>query len=132
MHKLSFGLRVLLGLIFIGTALGKFTGSMDSMRDQLEIASWFWLVIAAIELVGGVGLLVSLWAGRLALPFGLLFVAFMFGAVVSHIRVDDPVSAMTMPVALFLLSLVVSGIELRQAGPLHTGIASRYRGADEV
>lgn len=125
MRKIGIGLRIILGLAFSASAIGKFTGGADAMRDQLELAPWFWMLVGVIELAGGVALLLSLRINRLALPVGLLFVGTMAGAVVSHIRVDDPLSTMVAPLALLILAAIVSGIALQEDDELRYGIAER-------
>jgi putative oxidoreductase len=125
MRKIVITLRILVGLSFLGSAIGKFTGGTDSVRDQLELAPWFWILVGAVELVGALALLASVWVMRLALPAGLLFVALMVGALVSHIRIGDPVSDMVAPAVLLLLSATISATAFWEDLALRDSLANR-------
>lgn len=68
-----------------------------------------------IELAGALALLASLWYVRLALPAGVWLTGLMIGALVAHIRVDDPVSMMVVPAVLLILSAVIAVLGYQQA-----------------
>lgn len=76
--------------------------------DQFGYPQWFIPVSGMIELVGGVGVLVGLvFAPLLAVLGGLLIVATMIGAILSHLfRADDPLSA-SVPATVFLVAGLV-------------------------
>lgn len=108
----SIGLQVLLGLGFLVSAILKLTGTADAMRDQLEIAPWFWTFTALVEIVGAVGMLAGIRFPRLAVPAGLWIVALMAGALVAHLRVGDPFTNMIPAVVYLVLALVVVTLRL--------------------
>src|SRR5829696_7751704 len=65
------GLQVLLSLTFLASAILKLAGAADDMREHLEIAPWFWILTALVEIVGAAGLWIA---------------ALMGGALVAHLR----------------------------------------------
>ena len=60
------GLQVLLSLAFLASATLKLAGASDDMREHLEIAPWFWILTALVEIVGAAGMLVGIRFPRLA------------------------------------------------------------------
>lgn len=106
MHRVTIILQVLLGLGFLFSGLAKITGGMNDVRDDLEIASWFWSLTAVVEIIGAAGLLASLKIHRLAAPAAGWLVALMVGAIIAHMRVED-FSNLAAPVVLLVLSAVV-------------------------
>ena len=62
------GLQVLLSLAFLASAILKLAGAADDMREHLEIAPWFWILTALVEIVGAAGMLVGIRFPRLAAP----------------------------------------------------------------
>lgn len=107
MRKLAVGAQVLLGLAFVGSALPKLAGAQDAMRDHLEIAPWFWVVTALVELVGAAGMLVGIKFPKLAAPAGLWIAGLMVGALGAHLRVGDAVANMAPAAVYLVLALVV-------------------------
>ncbi|CAN5635408.1 hypothetical protein BH24ACT21_BH24ACT21_06160 [soil metagenome] len=103
----AIGLQVLLGLGFLASAISKLTGAADAMRDQLDIAPWFWILTALVEIVGAAGMFIGIKFPRLALPAGLWIAALMVGALIAHLRVGDPFTNMIPAAAYLLLALVV-------------------------
>ena len=116
MRKLAIGLQVLLGLVFVGSALPKLTGAQDAMRDHLEIAPWFWVVTALVELVGAAGMLAGVKFPKLAAPAGLWIAGLMVGALSAHLRVGDAVASMTTPAVYLVLALAVVVVRSREYG----------------
>jgi uncharacterized membrane protein YphA (DoxX/SURF4 family) len=98
----TIGLQVLLGLGFLVSAISKLTGAADAMREQLEIAPWFWILTALVEILGAAGMLAGTRFPRLAAPAGLWITGLMAGALVAHLRVGDPFTNM-IPAAVYLV-----------------------------
>ena len=105
------GLQVLLGLAFLASAILKLAGVADDMREHLEIAPWFWVLTALVEIVGAAGMLAGIKLPRLAVPAGLWIAALMGGALVAHLRVGDPFTSM-LPAAVYLV-LALTVVALR-------------------
>lgn len=108
MKKWTIGLQILLGLGFLVSAISKLTGAADAMREQLEIAPWFWILTALVEILGTAGMLAGIRFPRLAAPAGLWIAGLMAGALVAHLRVGDPFTNMIPAVAYLVLALLVS------------------------
>ena len=107
MRKLAMGVQVLLGLAFVGSALPKLAGAQDAMRGHLEIAPWFWVVTALVELVGAAGLLAGVKFPKLAAPAGLWIAGLMVGALGAHLRVEDAIVNMAPAGVYLVLALVI-------------------------
>ena len=100
-------LQVLLALMFIvASAAPKFAGDAYAVQifEQIGAGQWFRYVVGALELAGGVGLLVPRLAGLAAL--GL--VGLMIGAGYTQVVVlQNPVFVIT-PIILGVLAAVVA------------------------
>ena len=105
------GLQILLSLAFLTSAILKLAGAADAMREHLEIAQWFWVLTALVEIVGAARMLVGITFPRLAAPAGLWIAALMGGALVAHLRVGDPFTSM-VPAAVYLV-LALTVVALR-------------------
>jgi putative oxidoreductase len=109
LHITLWVLQVLLAVFFVvAAALPKLTGQEVAVQifDQIGAGQWFRYLVGALELAGGIGLLVPRLAGLAAL--GLVGV--MIGAVVTQLFVlDDPVVALTPAGAGVLLGVVAWG-----------------------
>lgn len=104
------GLQVLLGLAFLASAILKLTGAADTMREHLEIAPWFWVLTALVEIVGAAGMFAGIKFPRLAVPAGLWIAALMGGALVAHLRVGDPFTSMVPAAVYLVLALAVTAL----------------------
>lgn len=116
MRKAAMVLQVLLGLVYLGAAIPKLAGAQEAMREQLELAPWFWGVTALAELVGVAGMVVGLKYPRVAVAGGLWVSAIMAGALVSHARVGDPAQNLVAPAVLLVLALAVAAVRGRELG----------------
>jgi putative oxidoreductase len=93
---LSWGLRLLAAAAFLAAGAAKLAGApmMVANFDHIGIGQWFRVVTGLVEVVGGVGLLVTATAAF----GGLLLAATMFVAVLVHIFVigGSPVPAIVL------------------------------------
>lgn len=104
------GLQILLSLAFLASAILKLAGASDDMREHLEIAPWFWVLTALVEIVGAAGMFASIKFPRLAVPAGLWIAALMGGALVAHLRVGDPFTSMVPAAVYLVLALAVTAL----------------------
>jgi putative oxidoreductase len=125
MRWITITLQALLGLMFMLSATLKLTGGTEEIRLHLGIAPWFWAVIALVETVGVMSLLAGIKYPRLAAFGGLWLGATMFGGIVSHVLVADPLTEMIPAIVLMALSLTVVALQWRIArfGDLLNGSA---------
>lgn len=105
-------LQGLLGIVMVGSGGSKLVG-VDFQVEEFErygFPGWFRLVTGSVEVFGGLGLLVGLFAlPILAVLGGLLITATMAGGVLTHLlRTDDPPSASAKPGLFFLVGLAVT------------------------
>ena len=106
-------LSLLLGLLFIVTGAVKMLSIPQSLaiRDHLGIKPVLWRVIGVCEAAGGVGLLVGLAIPVLSLAASIGLIVLMVGAIVSRVRVADPISAIS--VDALVLALVIALVTVR-------------------
>ncbi|WP_266082596.1 DoxX family protein [Haladaptatus caseinilyticus] len=102
----------LLGLIMVGAGSVKIIG-VDIVKKDFKrygYPEWFRFVTGGIEVIGGLGLLVGLlFAPILAILGGVLIVATMIGAILTHFfRVDDPLWRYVGPSIYFIAGLIVT------------------------
>ncbi|MFG1957804.1 DoxX family protein [Nonomuraea sp. NPDC049028] len=106
-------LSILLGLLFIvtgGMKLGSVPQSL-AIRDHLGVKPELWRAIGFCEAAGGVGLLVGLSLPVLGLAASIGLIVLMIGAIVSRVRVADPVTMISVDV--LVLALVVALMTIR-------------------
>jgi hypothetical protein len=110
------GLQILLSLAFLASAILELAGAADAMREHLEIAPWFWVLTALVEIVGAAGMLVGIKFPRLAASTGLWIAALMGGALVAHLRVGDPFPSMIPATVYLVLALAVAALRVGAYG----------------
>ncbi|WP_407075693.1 DoxX family protein [Natronococcus wangiae] len=67
---------------------------------------WFRVLTGLLEIGAGIGLLVGLlWRPELSLAGGLLLGGDMAGAVVTHVRISNPLSKTAVPGVIFALTM---------------------------
>jgi uncharacterized membrane protein YphA (DoxX/SURF4 family) len=101
-------IQVVLGLGFLVFGASKF-GSKQ-MVDEFQrygMPQWFRVITGLLEIGGAVLIVAGIWSDKLAAIGGLLLAVIMAGAIITHLRVKDPVSKAGMPIILMVLSLIV-------------------------
>lgn len=105
------GATALLGA-FALLAGGTKVGGTETQVEAFEhygYPQWFRVVTGGLEIAAGVALLAALvTVPILALAGSLLLVGVMSGAVVTHVRIDDPVSTTAIPAMLLVVSVAVA------------------------
>ncbi|MFC4530726.1 DoxX family protein [Sphaerisporangium dianthi] len=98
--------QIFFGLFLIGaSALPKFAGQKDAVETFTLIGwgQWFRYVTGAVELAGGIGLLIPRLAGAAAA--GL--VGLMTGAALTHFLVTEPVWAL-LPIGMGVVFALIA------------------------
>ena len=108
MRLLAVALRVLLALVFVGSAAQKLTGALDLERAHLGIEPWFWTAAALVELVGVLGLVASLGFPRLATPVGFWIPGLVVGAVFARLGAGDAPRDMVVEAVLLSSAVAVA------------------------
>lgn len=108
MSILSIVLQVILGLGFLMFGLMKF-GSKQMVEGfkGYGYPGAFRVFTGLIEVIAAGLVIAGLWIDDLAAWGGLLIVVTMIGAILTHIKIKDPLKQMLMPIILFILGLVV-------------------------
>ncbi|MFC4990567.1 DoxX family protein [Saliphagus infecundisoli] len=106
----------LLGFIMLAAGSAKLFGIDLVVEDfdRYDYPEWFRFITGVIEVFGGLGLLVGLvFAPTLAVLGGLLTVATMAGAILTHLfRVDDPLWRFVGPSVYLTIGLFVTAFHL--------------------
>ncbi|MHA6630749.1 DoxX family protein [Pseudonocardia sichuanensis] len=106
-HRALWVLQVLVGVFFVvASAAPKFLGDPYAVAIFTDIGAgqWFRYVVGAIELAGGVGLMLP----RLAGPAAVGLMGLMIGAGYTQAVVLDAPEMLVSPVVLFVLAAVVA------------------------
>ncbi|MEV6153764.1 DoxX family protein [Nonomuraea sp. NPDC052129] len=106
-------LSLLLGPLFIVTGGLKALSVPRSLaiRDHLGVRPQLWRVVGVCEAAGGVGLLAGLAIPMLGVAASIGLIVLMIGAIVSRVRVADPVTMISVDV--LVLVLVVALVTVR-------------------
>ncbi|MDB5083212.1 MAG: hypothetical protein JWN30_98 [Bacilli bacterium] len=109
MQILSMIIQIILGLLFLMAGVMKFAAKQQVEAFQkYGYPQWFRIVTGVVEVIGAVGLIVGIWNPMLATLAGLWLGVTMLGALITHIRLHDPVKVMITPIVLLILSVIVS------------------------
>jgi putative oxidoreductase len=106
-HRALWVLQILLGVFFVvASAAPKFAGEAYAVQIFTEIGAgdWFRYFIGAVELAGGIGLMVP----RLAGPAAVGLMALMIGAGYTQAVVLDEPAMVVTPVIIFVLAAVIA------------------------
>jgi uncharacterized membrane protein YphA (DoxX/SURF4 family) len=108
MHIATIVLSVLLAVAFLGSGGLKVVGAKQSltMRDQLRVGAQLWRVVGALEVAGGLGLVVGLVVPLLGIAAAVGLALLMVGGIGAHARAQDLRNA--GPAALLLVLAVVT------------------------
>ena len=106
-HRALWVLQILLGVFFVvASAAPKFWGEPYAVQIFTEIGAgqWFRYFIGAVELAGGIGLMVP----RLAGPAAVGLMALMVGAGYTQAVVLDAPEMVVTPAVFFVLAAVIA------------------------
>lgn len=106
-HRALWVLQVLMGVFFVvASAAPKFLGDPYAVEifTQIGAGQWFRYLVGAIELAGGIGLMVP----RLAGPAAVGLMGLMVGAAYTQAVVLDAPAMVTSPVIFFVLAAVIA------------------------
>ncbi|HWH25363.1 MAG TPA: DoxX family protein [Pseudolysinimonas sp.] len=102
--------QVLGGLMFISIGIGRVSGTGDSVDtfEQVGVGQWFRFLVGSLEILGGMGLLIPLFAGLAA----VCLTALMVGAMAIDLFVIDGGSILA-PVMFAAVAVVVAVLRHR-------------------
>jgi hypothetical protein len=106
-HRSLWVLQILMGAFFVvASAAPKFWGEPYAVQIFAEIGAgdWFRYFVGAVELAGGIGLMVP----RLAGPAAVGLMALMIGAGYTQVVVLDQPAMVVTPVVFFVLAAVIA------------------------
>ena len=106
-HRALWVLQILMGVFFIvASAAPKFWGDPYAVQIFTEIGAgqWFRYLVGALELAGGIGLMVP----RLAGPAAVGLMGLMIGAGYTQAVVLHQPAMVTTPVIIFVLAAVIA------------------------
>lgn len=106
-------LASVLGLAAAGSALGKLRNDpkvVDPLR-AVGVKDSQIPVLAALELIGAVGLFVGIWLPAVGLAAAIGLAVFFLGAVISHLRVKASAKETAPAAILMLIALATVALE---------------------
>ena len=102
--------QVILGLLFV--AIGSMTVAGRKMFVEnfrrFGYPQWFRIVTGSLEVLGGLGLLLGIWLPWLAALASSGLTLVMLGAVVTEVRIREPLQKIALPIVMGALAIVVS------------------------
>jgi|GEM_PF-1913596 len=101
-------IQALLGLGFLMFGYQKFTS--EDMKKGFEYFGYsnsFRIFTGSFEMLSAVVIIIGIWVKPLATIGGLMIVATMIGALITHLKIKDQVKNMIMPFILFIMAIVV-------------------------
>lgn len=105
---ISIVLQIILGLGFLMFGYQKFTS--EDMKKGFEYFGYgdsFRLFTGSFEILSAIVVVVGIWVKPLATIGGIMIVATMVGAILTHLKIKDEVKNMVMPIILLILGVVV-------------------------
>ncbi len=110
MSTLIIIVQVVLGLLFV--AIGSMTVAGRKMFvenfQRFGYPEWFRVVTGALEVLGGLGLLIGIWIPWLAALASAGLTLVMLGAVVTEVRTREPLQKIVLPIVMGTLAIVVA------------------------
>ena len=105
-------LFVVLGLAFLGAGSAKLRTAepVTGTLDRLEVSRSLQKTIGALEVLGGIGLLIGVAYLPLGIAAAIGLVAMMIGAIIYHLRARDAVKEYSGALILLILSAVTVGV----------------------
>ncbi|MEU5882794.1 DoxX family protein [Spirillospora sp. NPDC047279] len=107
LRRVLWGLQITIGLfLIVASALPKFAGQKDAVETFVKIGwgEWFRYLTGAVELAGGIGLLIPRLAGAAAT--GL--VGLMIGAAIAQCTALDAPGLVVLPIVFGVVLAVVA------------------------
>ena len=110
MSTLSTILAAILGVVFVAVGIPKITGQE---KVAANFARWGYpeqirIAIGAMELLGGVLLLVGIAVPAVAITGFMIIFIIMLGALSTHQRAKDPLTMWVPPFVLLALDIVLA------------------------
>ena len=102
--------QVVLGLLFVSIGSMTVAGRkmfVDNFR-HFGYPQWFRVVIGSLEVLGGLGLLIGIWLPWLAALASAGLTLVMLGAILTHVRIREPLQKIVLPIVLGALAIVVA------------------------
>lgn len=112
MNVIAVVIEILLGLAFLMSGLSKVTGSKMQVEGFVKYGypQWFRIVTGLLQIIGAAGMIMGIWNEDIGAWAGIGLGVIMLGAVLTHVRIKDPVGAMIAPLVLMLLAVAVTVI----------------------
>ena len=105
---LSIILQIFIALIFIIASLPKFASDKQiEAFKSYGYPQWFRMFTAVVEVVTALLLIIGIWIQELAVIGGILVVATMIGAIITHIKMNDSFKDSVLPILLLVFGVIV-------------------------
>ncbi|MCM3629819.1 DoxX family protein [Paenibacillus glycanilyticus] len=101
-------LQAILGLGFLMFGFMKFRSQqMVEGFQHYGYPGWFRILTGIIEVISAILVIAGIWNETLAAWGSLIIIVTMLGAIFTHLRINDSMKQMTMPILLFLIGVAV-------------------------
>lgn len=102
--------QVILGLLFLLIGSMAVAGRKMLVENfrRFGYPQWFRIVTGSLEVLGGIALLIGIWLPWLAALASAGLTLVMLGAVLTHLRIREPLQKFVLPVLMGVLAIVVA------------------------
>jgi uncharacterized membrane protein YphA (DoxX/SURF4 family) len=116
MNTLLIILGALLGLASIGSGFAKLKKVPQVMESMASVGVKpnQVPVLAALEIAGGLGLVVGVWVQQLGILAAICLALYFFGAVIGHLRKKHGIAEFGAALGILIIAIVVSYLELKR------------------
>jgi len=109
-------LTVLLAIIVIGSAMGKFRKAPQVMATMTHVGlnPQQIIILAIVEVLGGLGLLIGFASKTLGVLSAIGLSFYFVGAVIAHIRKRDKIKELAAPLVILVIALVTTWLQFNR------------------
>jgi putative oxidoreductase len=102
--------QVVLGLLFVVVGSMTVAGRKMFVENfrRFGYPQWFRIVTGSLEALGGLGLLIGIWLPWLAALASAGLTLVMLGAVLTQLRVRDPLKKIALAIVMGALAILVA------------------------
>lgn len=117
MEYLQLGIKLIIGFSILNVWLIRFNrntpwrgGSASNMKEEFahyKLSPTVMFAVGTLKVILSILLMVSIWLPVLETPAALGIAALMFGAILMHFRVSDPIKKSIPAISFMILALAI-------------------------
>ncbi len=103
-------IQVVLGLLFLVIGSMALVGKKELVEAfrHFGYPQWFRVVTGSLEVLGGLGLIIGIWVPWLAALASTGLALVMLGAILTHVRIREPLQKVALPLVMGALAILVA------------------------